>query len=115
MKENSRSSRFVCKVSSAFNQPLLIRSGAVRLALVLAAGFVLSATSAGAGTAVWTAGGGADTNWSTAANWTGGTGTAGVAGSLDNVVFNSVGTATSVAGISNVVDSTGGNFAGTIS
>src|SRR4029077_3737332 len=64
-------------------------------------------------TATWTSV--TDTNWSAGANWTGGTGTAGVPASTDNVVFGNTGNATTITAISNVVDSTGGNFGGTIS
>jgi pectin methylesterase-like acyl-CoA thioesterase len=73
-----------------------------------------AARNAGAAT-YWTAGGGADTSWSTGANWLNGSGTGGVPGSTDNVVFGDAGNATAFANISNVVDSTSGNFAGTIS
>jgi len=64
---------------------------------------------------VWTAGSTSSTNWSDGANWAGGTGTAGVPASTDDVVFGAVGAAPSAASISNVVDSTSGNFGGTIS
>src|SRR5262249_25814666 len=67
-----------------------------------------------AGTAVWNATSFPDTNWSTGGNWTGGTGTAGVPGAGDDVVFANAGVATVLTGISNVLDSTSGNFAGTI-
>jgi pectin methylesterase-like acyl-CoA thioesterase len=68
-----------------------------------------------AGTAVWTAGSAITTNWSDGGNWSGGTGTSGVPGSGDDVVFKDTGNATVITAISNAVDSTSGNFAGTIS
>jgi pectin methylesterase-like acyl-CoA thioesterase len=73
-----------------------------------------------AGTAYWSAGSTSTTNWSDGGNWTGGTGTAGVPGSTDNVIFGNAGTNSSGATSSstvfdNVVDSTNGYFAGTIS
>jgi pectin methylesterase-like acyl-CoA thioesterase len=81
------------------------------LALLLC---LAAAQTAGAAT-YWNAGGGADTNWSTGANWAGGSGTGGVPGPTDSVIFGDIGNATSVTAISNIVDSTGGNFLGTIS
>jgi pectin methylesterase-like acyl-CoA thioesterase len=88
-----------------------------QLFITLLAGLLLAAaaTPASAGIAIWTGASGTDTNWSTGGNWSGGTGTAGVPGGGDNVVFGNVGTTTTIAGISNVVDSTGGNFGGYIS
>ena len=81
-------------------------------------GLLAFSPRAQAGTAYWSAGS-TTTNWSDGGNWTGGTGTAGVPGSTDNVIFGNTGT--SVSGVTssstvfgNVVDSTSGNFAGTI-
>jgi hypothetical protein len=71
------------------------------------------ATPSRAGTAYWTPGV-ADTNWSDPANWTGGTGTAGVPGATDSVVFGPAGTNPTAFVISNYVDSVTGNFGGTI-
>ncbi|TAK98929.1 MAG: hypothetical protein EPO07_11290, partial [Verrucomicrobia bacterium] len=67
-----------------------------------------------AAVAVWSGASGTDTNWSTGGNWIGGTGTAGVPGSTDDVIFGNTGAATSITSISNVLDGTGGNFAGTL-
>ncbi len=83
-----------------------ITSGAVLLSLALCG---LSARGAGV---IWT--GAVDTNWSNGGNWTGGTGTGGVPGAADNVLFGPVGTATTAGVISNVVDGISGNFGGTI-
>jgi hypothetical protein len=66
-----------------------------------------------AGTAYWTPGG-TDTNWSTGGNWIGGTGTSGVPGPTDNVIFGPAGTNATAFVISNYVDSVNGNFGGTI-
>jgi pectin methylesterase-like acyl-CoA thioesterase len=82
-------------------------------------GLLTFSPRAQAGTAFWSAGSTSSTNWSDGGNWTGGTGLAGVPGSTDNVMFGNSGT--SVSGVTssstvfgNVVDSTSGNFAGTI-
>lgn len=79
-------------------------------------GLTLFASIAGlrAATVIWTAGSTTDTNWSNGANWSGGTGTGGVPGSSDDVVFGALGSSTSFTAISNVVDSTSGNFGGII-
>jgi pectin methylesterase-like acyl-CoA thioesterase len=63
---------------------------------------------------LWTGSSGTDTNWSTGGNWLNGSGTGGVPGPADDVVFGVAGSGTSVNGISNVVDSTSGNFLGSI-
>ena len=81
-------------------------------------GLLAFSPRAQAGTAYWSAGS-TTTNWSDGGNWTGGTGTAGVPGSTDNVIFgnagtNSSGVTSSSTVFGNVVDSTSGNFAGTI-
>jgi len=81
-------------------------------------GLLTFSPRAQAGTAYWSAGS-TTTNWSDGGNWTGGTGTAGVPGSTDNVIFgnagtNSSGVTSSSTVFGNVVDSTSGNFAGTI-
>jgi len=76
------------------------------------AGLALAAPS-DAATAYWTPGG-SDTNWSTGANWIGGSGTAGVPGQTDSVVFGPAGTIAAPFVISNYVDSVSGNFGGTI-
>jgi pectin methylesterase-like acyl-CoA thioesterase len=89
-----------------------VTRGCLRV-LVLALALV-AAHSLQAGTAVWTGASGTDTNWSTGGNWSGGTGTAGVPSAADNVFFNDVGAVVSSFAISNVVDSTSGNFGGTI-
>ncbi|HEY1718362.1 MAG TPA: pectinesterase family protein [Verrucomicrobiae bacterium] len=82
---------------------------------VVLAGLLMMSFASQAGTAFWTGASGTDTNWSNGANWSGGTGTAGVPASTDNVVFGNAGNATAITEISNVVDNTGGNFLGTIS
>ncbi len=74
-------------------------------------GLILSVVPARAGSVTWT--GAADTNWSNGGNWSGGSGTAGVPGATDNVVFGPVG-AGAAGAVSNVVDGVLGNFAGTI-
>jgi hypothetical protein len=70
-------------------------------------------SSVQAAIATWTGASSTDTNWSDGNNWSGGTGSAGVPAAANSVVFNNTGTTTS-SGVSNVVDSTGGNFLGTI-
>jgi pectin methylesterase-like acyl-CoA thioesterase len=75
-------------------------------------GSILPVVSARAGSATWA--GGVDTNWSTGGNWTGGSGTLGVPGPTDNVLFSTAGEATTSTAISNYVDGVSGNFAGTI-
>src|SRR5579864_8196217 len=82
--------------------------GSLALLTLLAA-----AQSSRAGTAFWT--GASDTNWSNGGNWTGGTGTTGVPGAGDDVIFGNTGASTTISGISNFLDSTTGNFQGTIS
>jgi len=82
-------------------------------------GLLTFSPRAQAGTAYWSAGSTSTTNWSDGGNWTGGTGPAGVPGSTDDVIFGNAGTNSSGATSSstvfdNVVDSTNGNFAGTI-
>ena len=73
---------------------------------ILAAG-VLSAQLASGQTELWT-GGGADQNWSTPGNWSGGV----VPTSTTNVVFtNNTGAASSPGTVDNIVDS---GFAGTV-
>ena len=74
---------------------------------------VAAAISASAGTAYWTPGG-TDINWSDPGNWVGGTGTGGVAGPNDSVVFGPAGTSASAFVTDNDVDSLTGDFAGTI-
>jgi pectin methylesterase-like acyl-CoA thioesterase len=64
--------------------------------------------------AQWSGASGVDTNWSTGGNWSGGSGTAGVPGPTDDVIFGNAGSVVSSTAISNVVDSTSGNFLGTI-
>ena len=64
--------------------------------------------------AVWTGASGTDTNWSTGGNWSGGSGTGGVPDGDDDVLFGNVGVSTTFGVISNVVDSTSGNFGGYI-
>lgn len=79
------------------------------------AGFTLFVFTTGLPAAVlWTGSSGTDTNWSTGGNWLNGSGTGGVPGPSDDVVFGAAGSGTSVSGISNVVDSTSGNFLGSI-
>jgi pectin methylesterase-like acyl-CoA thioesterase len=82
---------------------------------VFFAGLLMMSPTSRAGAAFWTGASGTDTNWSNGGNWSGGGGTAGVPASTDDVVFGNIGTATSITGISNVVDNTSGNFSGTIS
>lgn len=60
-----------------------------------------------AATIVWSGASGTDTNWSTAANWTGG-----LPGASDDVKFFNPGANATVSNINNVVD--GGAFGGTI-
>jgi pectin methylesterase-like acyl-CoA thioesterase len=79
---------------------------------VVLLGLILPVVSARAGSATWT--GSADTNWSNGGNWTGGSGTLGVPGPTDNVLFSAAGEAATPGAISNVVDGVLGNFAGTI-
>jgi hypothetical protein len=74
--------------------------------------FALAAPSR-AGTAYWTPGG-TDTNWSTGGNWIGGSGSAGVPGATDSVIFGPAGTIATAFVINNYVDSVAGNFGGTI-
>jgi pectin methylesterase-like acyl-CoA thioesterase len=76
-------------------------------------GLMVSAVSARAGSVNWV--GGIDTNWSTGGNWSpAGSGTAGVPGPTDNVVFGTIGASPTSGAISNYVDGVLGNFAGTI-
>ncbi len=93
-------------LSTARSRFSLIPPGLVLLALALCA---LPVSGAGV---TWT--GAADTNWSNGANWSGGTGTGGVPGAADNVVFGPAGAAATATAISNVVDSASGNFGGAI-
>ncbi len=83
----------------------------IALSLLLPALCIYGPSARGAG-ATWN--GSVDTNWSNGANWTGGSGTGGVPGVADNVVFGTAGEAATSTAISNYVDSTSGNFAGTI-
>src|SRR5579871_5250236 len=73
-----------------------------------------SETPAAAAPTVWTGASGTDTNWSNGANWSGGTGTGGVPSGGDDVLFGNAGVTTTFGAISNVVDSTSGNFSGYI-
>lgn len=91
----------------------VVNGGRVFLTFTIAVGIWAFVPVTKAGTAVWTAGSSVSTNWSDGANWSGGTGAAGVPAATDSVVFNNTGTTTTAA-ISNVVDSTTGNFGGTI-
>ncbi|HXC99538.1 MAG TPA: hypothetical protein VN048_09365, partial [Verrucomicrobiae bacterium] len=75
-------------------------------------GLMLSVVPARAGSAFWI--GGVDTNWSTGGNWSGGSGTLGVPGATDNVVFGPIGASPTSDAVSNYVDGVLGNFAGTI-
>ena len=84
-------------------------------AAVLCAALAFLTFKSSAAPATWTGASGTDTNWSTGGNWTGGTGTAGVPGASDDVVFGNAGAGTTFGAISNVVDSTAGNFAGYVS
>src|SRR5208282_3025596 len=97
--------------SDYMNKPSFHSRNIVSL-LMLFACFAL-ATPSRAGTAYWTPGG-TDTNWSTGGNWICGTGTLGVPGPTDSVVFGPAGTNTVAFVISNYVDSVTGNFGGTI-
>jgi pectin methylesterase-like acyl-CoA thioesterase len=75
-------------------------------------GCLMFAVSVQAAQVVWT--GAVDTNWSNGGNWSGGTGTGGVPGGTDNVIFGVTGEAPTAGGISNYLDSVTGNFGGTI-
>ena len=75
-------------------------------------GCLMLAVSAQAAQVVWT--GASDTNWSNGGNWSGGTGTGGVPGGTDNVIFGVTGEVPNAGTISNYLDSVSGNFAGTI-
>lgn len=87
------------------------RAGRTARSLTLL-GCLLLAVSAQAAQVVWT--GAVDTNWSNGGNWTGGTGTAGVPGGTDNVIFGVTGEAPTAVGVSNYLDGVSGNFAGTV-
>src|SRR5712671_8006941 len=80
------------------------RSAFSTASILLLAGLFFIEPKILAATAYWTAGGGADTNWSTGGNWIGGSGAAGALANGDQVVFTNAGLSASSTAISNVVN-----------
>ena len=64
----------------------IIQSSTKTVICILTLALVLAALPAAAATATWT-GGGADANWLTGANWSGGSGTSGAAAANDILSF----------------------------